>query len=145
LKEGCGGWSYGRADPDADRSRAIIRALQYVESHLDSPLPLEAVARIAGMSKFHFCRRFRAVIGLPFRAFLTQQRIARAKALLRDEGQRISDVARAVGYQDVTHFGRVFRKVEGLLPSQFRLGRAVDTRTGDARPTPPNGAAKNGG
>ena len=110
----------GNPDPDADRSRSVFRAIQYVESHLDARHTLDTVARIAGMSKSHFCRRFKAVTGLPFRVFLTQKRMARAKALLRGEGMRVGDVARAVGFGDPTHFGRVFRKLERLLPSEFR-------------------------
>ncbi len=122
----------GRPDPDADRSRSVFRAIQFVEAHLDARLTLETVARIAGMSKFHFCRRFKAVTGLSFQAFLTQKRIARAKELLRGDGVRIGNVARAVGFGDLTHFGRVFRKLEHVLPSEFRKSPAAQPFEGEA-------------
>jgi len=91
-----------------------------MEAHLDSPLSLYQVAREAGMSKFHFCRRFVACTGLNFREYLTRRRIARAKELLRDDGRSIGDIARDVGFKDTTHFGRVFKRLERQLPSAFR-------------------------
>jgi YesN/AraC family two-component response regulator len=114
----------GRPDPDADRSRSILRALQHIDTHLESPLSLQTVAGIAGMSKFHFCRRFKCVTGTTFRAYVIQKRLARAKELLRDEGRSVTAVAREVGFHDLTHFSRAFRKQEGVLPSLYRRGDA---------------------
>lgn len=58
--------------------------------------------------------------GLTFREYLARRRIARAKELLRDKGRTITDIFRDVGFKDMTHFGRVFKKLEGQLPSEFR-------------------------
>lgn len=107
-------------DADTDRSRAILRAIEHLKANLRSPLPLDEVARLAGMSKFHFCRQFREIMGTSFRTFLVKERIARAKELLRDPTQPIGNVASAVGFRDATHFGRAFRKFEHVLPSEYR-------------------------
>lgn len=108
------------APEEPPRARSIARAVRYIEIHLTIPLSLEAVARVAGMSKFHFCRRFKAVMCCPFRDFLARTRVARAKELLRDREAKIEDVAREVGFRDPAHFSRVFRAVEHLLPSEYR-------------------------
>jgi YesN/AraC family two-component response regulator len=115
-------------DPDTDRSRAILRALRHVEHHLDAALPLDAVARVAGMSRFHFCRQFKKTTGLSFRTFLARERIARAKELLRDGTQPIGHVARDLGFRDLTQFGRVFQKVQGVLPSEYRRRLSTTAR-----------------
>ena len=102
------------------RARAILRAIRYIEENLDGTLSLEAVARVAGMSKYHFCRRFKESSGLHFREFLARRRVERAKELLKRQGRTITDVFRDVGFKDMTHFTRVFKRLVGELPSDFR-------------------------
>ncbi len=63
---------------------------------------------------------FKTVTGLSFWEFLARRRIARVKELLRDSGRTIKDIADEVGFRDITHFSRVLRKIERLLPSEFR-------------------------
>ena len=103
-----------------EHGRAILKALRYMDKHLDGGISLADVARAAGMSKYHFCRRFKASTGVYFREYLTQRRIAKAKELLQDTGRTVTDIFREVGFKDMTHFGRVFKKLEGKLPSEFR-------------------------
>jgi AraC family transcriptional regulator len=98
-----------------------------MDEHLDSVLSLADVARAAGMSKYHFCRRFKASTGLHFREYLARRRITRAKQLLQDSNRTVTDVFREVGFKDMTHFGRVFKKIEGRLPSEYRRRGEGDT------------------
>lgn len=110
-------------DPQrSDLGRAILKAIRHIDAHLDGALSLAAVARAAGMSKYYFCRRFKACTGLHFREYLVRRRIARAKELLKTTGRSITDIFPDVGFKDMTHFGRVFKKLEGQLPSEFRRG-----------------------
>jgi YesN/AraC family two-component response regulator len=104
----------------SEHGRAILKALRYMDEHLDSVLSLADVARAAGMSKYHFCRRFKASTGLHFREYLARRRISKAKQLLQDTSRTVTDVFREVGFKDMTHFGRVFKRLEGRLPSEFR-------------------------
>jgi len=114
-------WALPEADLKTDeQGRAILKALRYVDEHLDGGASLAAVARAAGMSKYHFCRRFRETTGLYFREYLARRRIARAKELLQGSNRTISEVFREVGFKDMTHFGRVFKRLEGQLPSEYR-------------------------
>ena len=124
------------APEEPTRARSIMRAVRYIESNLKTPLSLEAVARVAGMSKFHFCRRFRVVMGCPFREFLARTRVARAKELLRDQEYKIGDVALEVGFRDPAHFSRIFREVEHSLPSEYRrfLTASPASRTPESQP-----------
>lgn len=117
-------WPPSDLEPQAtELGRAILKALRYMDEHLDSGLRLAEVARAAGMSKYHFCRRFKASTGLCFREYLARKRIARAKELLKDGDRSITDVFREVGLKDMTHFSRVFKKLEGKLPSELRRQR----------------------
>jgi two-component system response regulator YesN len=108
-------------DPEtAECARALIRALRLIDEHLEDALRLAEVARVAGMSKFHFCRRFQAYTGQRFSEFLARRRIERAKELMRHQGRTLTDIFRDDGFKDMTHFGRVFKRLEGQLPSEFR-------------------------
>jgi AraC-like DNA-binding protein len=99
-------------------TRPVRRALGLMREQLDEPLSLDALARHAGLDKFHLCRAFRAQIGMPPHAYLTQLRILRAKALLR-AGARPRDVAPQVGLYDQSQLNRHFRRLVGMTPGQF--------------------------
>lgn len=113
----------GPAWPDGARGfhdTILQRAIVFIDEQLHTKLMLDQVSREAGMSKFHFCRYFKAVTGLTFREFLARRRIARAIGLLRDPGRSVTEVYLDVGFKDLSHFGRVFRKVTGQSPSHYR-------------------------
>jgi YesN/AraC family two-component response regulator len=113
----------GPVSPSADLplpNRGLQRAVAYVETRLHTHVSLDQVAREAGMSKFHFCRVFKSELGLTFREFLARRRIARAVELLRDPDRSLTDIYIEVGFKDMSHFSRVFRKLVGQSPSRFR-------------------------
>jgi YesN/AraC family two-component response regulator len=102
------------------RNGGVQRAVAFIDAHLDTDLSLDQVAREAGMSKFHFCRHFKSETGLTFREYLAQRRIARAAELLSKGNRAVSEVYLDVGFKDLSHFGRVFRKITGQAPSRYR-------------------------
>lgn len=110
--------------PEADRlpNKSLQRAMAFVEKHLNSSVSLDQVAREAGMSKFHFCRVFKGATNLTFREYLARRRIARAVELLQDRDRSLSQIYLNVGFKDMSHFSRVFRKLVGQPPSRFRRG-----------------------
>jgi YesN/AraC family two-component response regulator len=110
----------GQPGRSEEQRRSILRAIRHIEAHLSEPFTLAGVARVAGMSKYHFCRQFRAVSGLSFREFIARRRVEQAQELLRDRRRGVATVAREVGFLDATHFARVFRKYAHLLPSEYR-------------------------
>ncbi len=100
-------------------SRAVGRAVDYIEANLSEPLQLSAIAGAACMSRFHFARTFREQTGLSPMEYLRMRRIERARHLLRTEGQRVCQVASALGFYDQSHFVRWFRRSLGCTPTAY--------------------------
>jgi len=98
----------------------IRRALMFVSAHFAETITLADVARAAGLSRFHFCRLFHREIGVPFHEHLHEVRVRRAQTLLANRYMRVSEVAYAVGFNDLSHFDRTFRKMIGQSPSEYR-------------------------
>lgn len=100
--------------------RAVSRAVAFVYEHFAEAMTLSEVARAASLSKFHFCRLFRREMGLSFRDYLQGLRVGRARALLADPRLSVTEVAYAVGFNDLSHFDKVFRRIAGVPPSEYR-------------------------
>jgi AraC-like DNA-binding protein len=100
------------------------RAKNYVASHQSDPIKLEEIARALNVSRFHFCRSFKQTIGLTFVEYLSRVRIEKAKVLLHNHNLRVSEIAYEVGFQTITHFNRIFRKLVGCSPTEYRSNLA---------------------
>lgn len=99
---------------------AVVRAKQFIAEHQDETLSLGQVARAVNTSSFYFCKLFKKATGLNFTDYVSRVRIEKAKNLLLNPNHRISEVAFDVGFQSLTHFNRVFRKVVGESPTEYR-------------------------
>ena len=82
--------------------------------------PQGELARRAGMSRFHFLRRWKEAFGVTPHEDLTRLRIAHAKALLRGEHASVTDVCLEVGFSSLGTFSRTFSEIVGESPSSFR-------------------------
>jgi|SRR5882672_5931490 len=98
----------------------LKRLLRYVETNFVRSLSFTRAAEICGLEKTYFCRFFQSQTGITFSEWLMRMRIQRAKNLLGDEHRSIAEVATAVGYKDITTFGRHFKRCEKLSPIQYR-------------------------
>ncbi|HSH93406.1 MAG TPA: helix-turn-helix domain-containing protein [Roseimicrobium sp.] len=98
----------------------ITRARQYIQEHQTEDLSLGQVAKAVNTSTFYFCKMFKKVTGINFTDYISRLRIERAKNLLLNPNLRVSEIAFEVGFQSLTHFNRVFKKVVGQSPSEFR-------------------------
>jgi transcriptional regulator GlxA family with amidase domain len=87
-------------------------------SHEEWPVP--RLARVSGVSEFHFARSFKEAFGVPPHRYLLTRRIERAKALLRDTDLPITDIAFQTGWNSLGTFGRTFRDVTGESPGELR-------------------------
>ena len=111
-------------DARPHHTRAVRRAIELVRARLRDGVTLDELAEHAGLDKFHLCRAFRAEVGMPPYAYLTQLRVMHAKALLA-AGVRPCDVASRVGLYDQSQLNRHFRRIVGTSPGIYaqRLAR----------------------
>jgi AraC-like DNA-binding protein len=100
------------------RRPEIERARYMLQERFDQTVRLDELTRAAGMSKFHFLRLFRDLVGKTPHAYQVHLRIARARELL-DCGLHSVDVALKCGFTDQPHFSRCFKEIVGYTPGQF--------------------------
>ena len=99
---------------------AITQAKQYILDHQADDLTLGQVAKAVNTSSFYFCKMFKKATGLHFTQYLARVRIEKAKNLLLNPNLRVSEIAFEVGFQSLTHFNRVFKKLVGQSPTDYR-------------------------
>jgi AraC family transcriptional regulator len=85
-------------------------------------LTLEAIAQHLNMSVYHFCDLFKQSVGIAPYKYVLQQRVERAKLLLKDKERAIVDIALECGFANQTHLNRHFRKFTGITPKTYRNG-----------------------
>jgi len=100
---------------------AIARARAYIAEHHTEELALTEVARAVNMSRYHFCKIFHRSTGMTFTDYLARVRVEHVRRRLLDPATRISEAAYAAGFQSLSQFSRVFRRIVGEPPSTFRL------------------------
>lgn len=98
----------------------VTRARAYIAEHHSEALDLREVARAVNMSVFYFCKIFKKTTGLTFTEYLARHRIERVKQLLLNPHMRVSEAAYAAGFQSLSQFNRIFRRVAGESPSAYR-------------------------
>lgn len=98
----------------------VQKAREYIDKHKTEPLSLSAVSKAAGASVFHFCKVFRKSTGLKFTDYVARVRLENARTQLLNPNRRISEVAYDVGFQSLTQFNRMFKRVFGQSPTEFR-------------------------
>jgi AraC-like DNA-binding protein/ligand-binding sensor protein len=98
----------------------IKRAKEYIYEHHTEELSLARAAKAVNMSTFYFCKMFKKVTGINFTDYLSRVRIEKAKNLLLNPNLRVSEIAFEVGFQSLTHFNRVFKKLLGQSPTEYR-------------------------
>lgn len=107
-------------EPPRALHRGVRQALDFVSAHFTEAITLSQVAREASLTKFHFCRLFHQQTGRSFREYLQAMRVRQAVALLGDPGLTVTEIAYAVGFNDLSHFDKVFRRIAGVPPSEYR-------------------------
>jgi YesN/AraC family two-component response regulator len=99
---------------------AIARARVYIADQFAEELSLEQVAKQVNMSAFYFCKMFKKATGITFTDYLARIRIEKVKNLLLNPNKRISEAAYEVGFQSLSQFNRVFRRIAGEAPTAYR-------------------------
>lgn len=109
-----------RSETARDYRERINRVLFHIERHLDEPLALRDLARIASFSPFHFHRIFAAHTGEPPGDYVRRLRLERSAAQLLHLDAPVTEIALATGYETPSAFGRAFLAHFGASPSDFR-------------------------
>lgn len=97
----------------------LIKAVSYMEEHLDTPLQVDGIAQMVNLSRSYFSVNFKRYTGMTFKEFTRSLRIRAAKRML-ESGMLVSYVAPAVGYEDVNYFIKVFSEATGRTPGEYR-------------------------
>lgn len=101
----------------AERFNAVF---SYLDRHFAEDLTLADVAAVAGFSKYHFSRIFKQLSGCNFYEYLCHRRIKSSENLLIQPGMSVSQIALQSGFSSVSTFNRVFKKMKGCTPTQYR-------------------------
>lgn len=101
-------------------SKPIRKAKHYILQNYSQALTLEALGSMSGFSPAYFSTLFKKETGSGFAEFLAKVRMDKAKELLKETDLRVDDVCRDVGYSDLKHFAKSFKKATGLKPGEYR-------------------------
>ncbi len=104
---------------------ALRRARDLMDRHFAEMLDLDAMAREAGFSRYHFARTFRAAFGEPPGTYLTRRRVERAKDLLRSANLTVTEVCLLVGFTSLGSFSSRFTELVGMAPTAYRRAHAA--------------------
>lgn len=114
-----------RDQNSGNKNRSILKtAVDFIDSHyMDEEISLNTVANVANVSSNHFSALFSQNMGQTFIEYMTTLRMNKAKELLRCTGMRSSEIAGEIGYKDAHYFSYLFKKTQGMTPSDYRKAR----------------------
>lgn len=101
--------------------RQLMHVLEYIHENLDQEIKLADLAALLSMSQFHFSHLFKQSIGIAPYQYLLQQRIERAKQLLKQTDRSIVEIAFQCGFNSHSHLSKQFRQVTGMTPTAYRV------------------------
>ena len=101
--------------------RQLSQVLDYIDTYLEQNIKLADLAQLLNMSQFHFSRLFKQSIGITPHQYLSQQRVERAKKLLKKTDRLIIDIALECGFSSHSHLSKKFRQLTGMTPKVYRL------------------------
>lgn len=102
--------------------RQLIQVLDYIDAHLDRDIKLADLSQLLDTSQFHFSRLFKQSVGLSPYQYLMQQRIERAKQLLKHTDRLIMEIALDCGFNSHSQLSKQFRQLTGTTPKAYRKG-----------------------
>lgn len=112
---------YSAAKLKVTETDVIVKAKRYITEHCeDTELSLAEVAEHVGLNEKYFTNRFTKETGETFSSYVTALRIQKAKELLKTTSFKVYEISEMVGYRNVEHFNRVFKKLNGVTPAGYR-------------------------
>ena len=98
----------------------IGKAVKYLKNHYRERISLEEVADVAGVSRYHFTRLFKKVMGISFTYYLNYLRVKKAEETLSRQDANISEIAFSVGFNSLRQFERAFKNTMGFTAAEYR-------------------------
>lgn len=98
----------------------IWKARNFIHDHSSEELSLTKVARATNTNANYLSEKFKKVTGVNFVKYVARTRYEKARILLQDADLRVSEIAFAVGFQSLSQFNRVFKKLSGKSPTEYR-------------------------
>lgn len=118
------------SEPEKQEERTITGITKYLQEHLAEDLSLSVLAEEFHLNPQYISQLFKNEIGVNFLTYLTNIRMEKAKKLLLSTSLSVAEVAEKSGYGDYRVFTKVFKKSEGITPSQYRRDFLEETETG---------------
>lgn len=109
-----------RAYANDNHRRSVCKATTYINDNATEPISVEILSQVAGMSPFHFSRKFKAITGVSPHQYIMLKRIERSKALLAASERPIAHIAIECGFSSQAHFSVTFKNRVGLTPRRYR-------------------------
>jgi AraC family transcriptional regulator len=100
--------------------RQLLQVTDYINDHLAQDIKLSDLAQLLGMSQFHFSRLFKQSMGVTPHQYVLQQRVERAKQLLKETKLSVMEIALLCGFSSHSHLGKWFRQHIGMTPKAYR-------------------------
>jgi AraC-like DNA-binding protein len=107
---------------------SLTEIREYIDRHYAKQLTVAHLARLAGLSTFHFIRAFRAEVGVTPHQYLRDRRIARARELLVTTPLPVTEICDAIGFQSLGSFSALFRRQTGASPAAYRAANRKSVR-----------------
>jgi YesN/AraC family two-component response regulator len=105
---------------NTDKPVNLLASLNYIEQNFTEEICLSECAKIANLSKYHFCRLFKKHMGLSPMEYVNMRRIIKAKDLFSREDYNNTEISLTIGFNDYGTFLRNFKKITGLTPKKYR-------------------------
>lgn len=117
------GEMFSTAKEKASSGSVVDPAIIYINKNYVKSITLNYLSEMSGVSLQHFCRVFKAKTGMRPMEYVARKRITEAKILLINTDKSVAEIGLSVGYEDRNYFGMVFKKYEGVSPSEYRRQR----------------------
>lgn len=103
-----------------DEHREIIKVVEYIDNHLSKELSLDFLSGLVHLNAQYLCRLFKQVTGYTMKQYITIRRLEKAKVLFQSSNDTITEISSKCGFADANYFARVFKKMEGITPTQYQ-------------------------
>nr|WP_314464881.1 response regulator [uncultured Clostridium sp.] len=119
-------------ETDLNSSRLSVMASmvsEYIKSNFMNEISMSETARAIGYSEPYFCKMFKQQFGQSFTSYLTEYRVGEAKKMLEQPNVNVKEIGARVGYADNNYFTKVFKRLEGLNPSEYRMNKLKELQS----------------